>query len=264
MREDSATPSFGSGQAHSSRGGSWVLPGLLAVATGLVMTLLAKSVQVPGQGEAAPTRPGAVPELIVTRLERLPAGGEARERLSLMDPARLFLPAAAVSEPSSPAEGIVDRPGGGATEPFPPVILYPDAAPTRGLLRPHPPETPLAAMNAASGDRWFDGLPRVDHGDDPPAGPVAKVSGLMDVYVIGTNERIAGVLLPPDAGLGSAAWPPIELSVLVNAAGAVAAPVVTSGSGVSEVDERVRGLVSHELLPRLRLRPGSYRLVVGP
>lgn len=86
----------------------------------------------------------------------------------------------------------------------------------------------------------------------------------MDVYRAGETIRVASEILPPDPALDSAIWRPVELSVLVDAAGVVAAPMVTSGSGTGEVDERVRTLVSREVLPRLPLRPGIYRLVVGP
>ena len=75
---------------------------------------------------------------------------------------------------------------------------------------------------------------------------------------------MASVELPQEPALEAEIWQPVELSVLINAAGAVMSPVITSGSGVGEVDERVRTLVKQELLPRLRLRPGAYRLVVGP
>jgi hypothetical protein len=86
----------------------------------------------------------------------------------------------------------------------------------------------------------------------------------MDVFSQGVPGPIASLELPREPALEAEIWQPVELSVLINAAGAVMSPVITNGSGVGEIDERVRTLVKQELLPRLRLRPGAYHLVVGP
>jgi hypothetical protein len=100
--------------------------------------------------------------------------------------------------------------------------------------------------------------------DTGPSKLAALGEARMDVYQSGSAERMASIPLPDDDLLATTVWGPIRLSVLVDVAGTVASPIVISGSGLGEVDERVRSLVARELLPRLRLRPGVYRLVVGP
>jgi hypothetical protein len=64
--------------------------------------------------------------------------------------------------------------------------------------------------------------------------------------------------------IGSELWKPLVLIVLVDANSRCFTPSITSGSGIDEVDEKIRWIVGHELLPTLRLRPGMYRLEVGP
>lgn len=266
MGEDLQSASQATARRPDIGRGAWFLPVLVATLTGLVMVLLAGAVKVPGDGLAAPTMSGEVPELIVTRLDRLPLGGEVREHLRLWDPARLFLPSRVVTDPASAAEGIVDRPGGNVTEPFPAALIFRDIGPSREILRPAPPKTPLAAMDAAVAPRWFAGMARADERADEsvPAAMAADGKSTMDVYPVGVAKRIATIALPNDPTLEGAVWQPIELSVLINAAGAAASPVIIIGSGRGEVDAHVRMLATRELLPRLRLRPGAYRLVVGP
>lgn len=232
------------------------------------MTLAAGLVRVPGAnrfGESQ-ARAADVPELVVTRMDWLPVGGEARERLRLLDPTPLFMPGTRVSDARPNPEGLADRPSGAAGEAIPAALLFSHDHPTRDILRPSPPATPLEGVDVVSGSRWFEGMARTDPrpsgaADNPPT---PGGSGRMDVYRIGEAERIGTVALPPDPMLDAAAWQPLEMSVLIRAGGAVAAPAVTAGSGVGELDERVRTLVARELLPRLLLRPGAYRLVVGP
>jgi hypothetical protein len=55
----------------------------------------------------------------------------------------------------------------------------------------------------------------------------------------------------------------MRLMVLVNEVGGVGAPSIIAGSGVDEVDERIRGLAGREWVPASRLRPGIYRLEIG-
>ena len=243
----------------------WFLPGALAAAVALLMVLTAGEVRVPGRGSAAGTQAGEVPELKVVRLEWMPAGGQVRESLRLLDPTPLFMPADRFAEVSVTSGEMVDRPGGGVTENFAPALTFSDTRPAKGILRPEIPGTPLAAAEFSASSRWFDGLSRIDRVGEPGAISSAAIrsGGRMDVYRRGEAASFSSVELPVDS-MGPADWRPLELSVLVNAAGAVSAPLVISGSGEGELDERIRSLVKDALLPRLRLRPGAYRLVVGP
>jgi hypothetical protein len=234
------------------------------------MALAAGMVRVPGANEvlgAKGNESAKVPELVVTRLEWLPAGGEARERLRLLDPTPLFMPGARlVRDRLGGAEGLADRPSGDTGEAIPPALVFPEENPARGIGRASTPATPLAGVEIVMGARWFEGMARADPN---PRGvvkdPLTPTSaGRLDVYRLGEARRMADLALPPDMVLEAATWRPLEMSVLVPAAGAITVSTVTRSSGVEEVDERVRTLVVRELLQRLLLRPGAYRLVVGP
>ena len=242
----------------------WFLPGALAAVAALIMVLAAGEVRVPGWGSAAGTQAGEVPELKVVRLEWMPAGGRVRESLRLLDPTPLFMPADRFAEVSIASGEMADRPSGGVTKNFEPALTFSGTRPAKGILRPETPATPLAAAEFSASSRWFEGLARVDRAGETGAPSAIRSSGRMDVYRRGEAASFSSVELPVDWAAGLADWQPVELNVLVNAAGAVSAPLVISGSGAGELDERIRSLVKDALLPRLRLRPGAYRLVVGP
>jgi|GEM_PF-5927273 len=243
---------------------AWLLPGLVAVAAALLMVIVAVAVHIPRVEAGMKPRSGSVPDLIVTRLAQLPVDGEVREYLRLSDPARLFFPASESLESGGAGEGVVEQPGAGVADGFPAAFVFQER-PSRDILRPTPPRSPVAGMDAVTRHRWFAGMAR--EGGPVDTGP-SKLAALgearMDVYQSGSAERMASIPLPDDDLLATTVWGPIRLSVLVDVAGTVASPIVISGSGLGEVDERVRSLVARELLPRLRLRPGVYRLVVGP
>lgn len=248
------------------RGGAWWLPVFSAIGVGGLMALAAGTVQVPSSAGAQVVPAMPVPELVVTRLDWLPSGGEVRERLRLLDPTPLFMPGTRAAGFDIASEGPGGRPGGDAGAPIEAELVFPDQRPARDVLRAKTPVTPLEATEAVLAPRWFDGMARTKA--LPPVsieGPAAlSGSGRMDVYRSGEAVPQASVVLPNDAVLDATGWRPIEMNLLVNSAGVVATPKITSGSGVTEVDDRVRALARQDLLPSLLLRPGSYRLVVGP
>jgi hypothetical protein len=250
--------------SHGARGkgGQWLVPSLVAGCAAVLMVLAAGSVRGPdspvGGDGAALAR--SVPALSVTRVAWLGAG-ELRERLRLLDPTPLYMPDAGSGVPLAGPEGMLERPGGEVTRGFPPALAFPDERPARDILRSAPPQSSLAASEVVSGSRWFTGMARREAPVLPA--PVAG-SGRFEVYRVGEGERIASLEFPQDAVLATMDWRPMELMVQVQPAGLVAPPVVMTGSGVVEVDEQVRVLVTREWLPRLLLRPGAYRLLVGP
>jgi hypothetical protein len=242
--------------------GGWLLPGLCAVGAGVAMTLAAGAVRVPAAaGDQA--RATGVPSLAVTRLDWLPVGGEVRERLRLLDPSPLLMPGDFDDRGGVASAVGIERPGGGVTEVFPPALAFSESRPSKEILRPPIPRTAEAAIDLVVASRWFDGMARAD---EPTAAASVGIgsAGRIDVHAESGSALVATLPLPEDPALDAVAWRPVELSVLINAAGTVASPMVISGSGVAEVDERLRVLAQRELLPRLRLRPGAYRLVVGP
>ncbi len=247
----------------SGRKRSWglrVAPFLVFVVGGGLLFVLAKQVRVPTPPFSSMGK-GTVPELVMTRIERLPTGTALREKLQLLDPSPLFMPTGESEGPGGP-EGVPGHAQGNATGDFPPALRFPQTAPAAGILRPEVPATPLDAAEKLAEKRWFDGLARQSDAaaSEASAVRVARV----DVYALGEVERVVAVDLAKASGLGGTAWRPLTLTVLMDAAGAVTQPVVATSSGIDEVDERIRWIVGHELLPRLRLRPGIYRLEVGP
>lgn len=243
----------------------WLVPAAVAVGAAAGLVLVAAAVRLPQTGREA-AMPAAVPSLLVARIDALPAGSEVRERLRLLDPTPLFMPTGNGGAGPLAEEGPGERPSGAAGEAEPLALVFPDTNPTSALGRATPPASALAASERVGQTRWFRGMAR---GDSAPAlraeDPLRVVgAGRVDVYRMGEPGRVAQMELPPDERLSAETWRPVELSVLVAVAGTVASPQVLASSTSGEVDERVRTLVAKEVLPRLRLRPGSYRFVVGP
>lgn len=243
--------------------GGWALPIGLALAVGALMVWAADIVRVPSANKEKISSP-TVPALDVTRLDWLPAGGEVRERLRLLDPTPLFMPGMRMDGVTSWPDGQEGRPSGDAGARIPAALIFPDQRPTREILRPSLPATPLAAADGVLAPRWFAGMARTEARPRTDLILSRSTGGRMDVYRSGVAERMVSIELPTDALLESTMWSPVEMTVLIDEVGVVAPPKVASGSGVGEVDERIRTLAKRDLLPRLLLRPGSYRLVIGP
>ncbi len=161
-------------------------------------------------------------------------------------------------------DGGIDRPGGGVTENAPAMLVFADSGPARNVLNPPLPQTPLDAEARVTASRWFEGMARGDSKADGTMPPSIIGGAQMDVYAQAEATFVASIPVPDDPIFNAEIWQPVELSVLINAAGALTSPVITKGSGVDQIDERLRIVVKQELLPRLRLRPGAYHLVVGP
>ena len=234
---------------------------------GGILLFVANWVTVPGA-----RRPGstlklnaprqAAPALSIVTVEGLPVDGALRERLVLSDPQPLFLPAGnsvALTEPE-PAGALS---GGRAAGAFPPALYFADSAPARDVLRPLAPASPAEAASWLAATRWFSGLARQGEAEASPPGAVNRVA-TVEVYRANESGRIVAMDITRLEGLDARVWKPLMLTVLIESAGAVTQPAVAVSSGVDEVDERIRWIVGRELLPTLSLRPGMYRLQVGP
>lgn len=243
--------------------GAWFWPALLALGVGGGLAFAAAWVRLPEAPASFAGPVQAAPELVVTRFRALPAGEETRERLRLLDPSPLFLPAGVGSEAAGTVPRVEQRQGGAVGAGVPPALAFPDQAPARDILRPRNPNTGLEAEKWGATDRWFAGMSRTDEYARSPAAS-ANPGGVLEVFIASDLRRVAKIELPADPVLSASSWRPMELRVLVDAAGPVSAPVVIRGSGVDEVDAVVREAVSKDLLPGLRLRPGAYRLIAGP
>ena len=266
--------------AAASRSVSPWLPPAVFVVAGALLVLVAKSVTVPairpealigakaGRVDIKPEPERTVagerldtPTLVLTRVERLPVGGELRERLWLLDPRPLFLPddRGGVGGAPGPLSGRNQSP---ATGPIPPALRFADRAPAKEITTPSLPASPAAAATQLIERRWFRGMARQEAVDGAGVGEIRVAR--VEVYRVDESESVAAADITTAAGIGPGAWRPLTLTVLVGAAGSVGHPTLVSSSGVDEVDERIRWIVGRELLPRLPLRPGVYRLEVGP
>ncbi len=201
----------------------------------------------------------APPGLLVARLEDFPANGALRETMALLDPAPLFLPSAQPERQAGDSETLAQS--GRAAAALPPVLVYPDTRPSERLPRPRVPGTPLAAADLTLEPRWFSGLAQVVTADAvkrPPSAPVCRLLDLANGAEIATTE------LSEDPGMGQIEWPPLEFTVLIDAAGAPLLVSPSAGNGGDEIGERVRELIRLQIVPSLRLRPGLYRALVNP
>ncbi len=242
--------------------GRWFWPAVLALTVGGGMTLTAAWVKLPEPPTATVGAGRAAPGLVVTPLRSLPAGGETRERLRLLDPSPLFLPGGVGAEAAGAAARIEDRQGGAVGAGVPPALAFSAQSPARYILRPDSPRSGLEAEKWVAAGRWFDGMSRKGGVAEIPTKQRAE-SAFLEVFAAGRVERFAKIELPGNPALSASGWRPMEMRVLVNEVGPVASPVIIRGSGVDEVDNYLREIIAKELLPRLRLRPGFYRLIAG-
>jgi hypothetical protein len=248
---------------HDSYFGRAARVGLL-LAVVLSLMGLASGVRLPRGGEED-ARSGAqgeelLPGLTVLRADRLPAGNGVRERLWLLNPSPLYMPG---GDEAGPA-GLPERPGGRAAESFAPAFVFSERWPGREILRPASLDSEVGAVEILSGPRWFEGLSR--SGEIGPAIPLADTARKVrfTVYRSGFSIPEAAFDREADGILGLGNWRPVDLNVVIGEVGAVSRPSVTISSGDDGVDEWVRRIVSRELLSRISLRPGIYRVEVSP
>lgn len=231
--------------------------GLLIGAAGLVRVPSASTTD-PGRNSLSSRVPA---QLTVTHEDRLPAGGALRERLRLLDPQPLFMTMEGWEGANGP-EASVLRQSGAVVGAFPPALHVGPRSPALGLSMPSMRLSPVDVAARLTASSWFDGL--AQEIDASPGDTARPRNARVEVYRVGTHERIVILDITRAAGLESMMWRPMTLTALINSAGAVVSPSVEASSGVDEIDERIRWIVARELLPTLRLRPGVYRFEVGP
>jgi hypothetical protein len=101
--------------------------------------------------------------------------------------------------------------------------------------------------------------------DDRAVKPLVSRVGFVEVFDSGTGHQVFGELLPAAADTSSdKPWEPMELLATVDAAGLTTPLIVTSSSGVEEVDAHLRKFLARTFRIGERLPPGIYRIVVGP
>ncbi len=93
----------------------------------------------------------------------------------------------------------------------------------------------------------------------PPRG------GFLEVVAAGTGLPVMSASLPVEvAAPTDKPWQPLQFLASVNAAGLVGPLILTERSGVEEVDQHFRIYLTQAYRMGERLRPGIYRLTIGP
>ncbi len=201
------------------------------------------------------------PELAVVRLDLISRADGTRDRLELLDPTPLFMPGGERSAGATP-ESIGEQSGGRVGELFPPVFSFSERGASGEVLSPKPPGSALEAMERVTEPREFEGLSRTEGASAEPR--LKARAARFEIYDGDDTGPALAVDVGNLPGSDSASWRPMELSLLVTPAGMVARPSVIAGSGSDETDRRIRAFVTDELLLKVNLRPGIYRILVGP
>jgi hypothetical protein len=95
--------------------------------------------------------------------------------------------------------------------------------------------------------------------------PLGQRGGFVEVHSAATGERVLAEPLAFDAKPPSdKAWSPLEFLARITAAGLGAPLVVTTSSGVEEVDAHYRKFLAKTYRIGERLEPGFYRVIVAP
>jgi hypothetical protein len=201
------------------------------------------------------------PELAVVRLDLMARTDGTRDRLELLDPTPLFMPGRESFAGAAPAS-LGEQSGGRAGKLFPPVFSFSERGASRALLFPAPPSSILEVMEVVTAPRIIEGLSRTE---SPSVELVPKArAARFEIYR--GDDAAATVAVDVDnlPASGSAGWRPMELSLLVTPGGMIARPSIVGGSGSDETDRMIRAFVTDELLLKVNLRPGIYRILVGP
>lgn len=121
------------------------------------------------------------------------------------------------------------------------------------------PRDALASETAAL--TWF-GIGR----NDAQVQPLPPRAGFIEVVSAASGEPVIGDVLPISAARppGDKPWAPLEFLARIDAAGLAAPLVVTTSSGVEEIDAYFRAFLTKNYRLGERLEPGFYRVIVAP
>lgn len=202
---------------------------------------------------------GLAPGLVLTRVSTLRSSDTLGERLRLFDPTPLFLPVSWDGFMSR-SELLSDSGRGEVLALFSPRLRFESGRELTQLLAPAVPTPQSAAVELAQ-TRWFSGLAKT-FGDD--AGPSLDPAAVrIKVFRFGAGEQILDKAFEVDSELADSMWGAVKVMLLVNEVGVVGSPSIVVGSGIDEIDEKLRALVGREWGRALRLRPGNYRLEIS-
>jgi hypothetical protein len=203
--------------------------------------------------------PRLVPTVGLTQLDSGTTDEVVREQADLFDPTPLFLPTRSNVQPHHLSVGVAREPET-AFAAFVPKLLFDQNA----LALSFPsvvamPAQPVEALAVGMSPRPLLGFGRVDLA----AEPLAARGGFAEVSAAGTGDPVLAQALPgaaPPAG----DWAPLEFLVAVNAMGLIGPPQLMQGSGNDAVDAYFRAFLAEKFRLGARLRPGFFRVRIGP
>jgi len=175
----------------------------------------------------------------------------------LRDPTPLFLP----TEFNSSSKPYVPPEPGGEFGGFAPKYAFGESD-----LRLHlpaasaVPESPAQALADEPPGAPFLGFGRADMNVEP----LAPRGAYVEIADAGSGRKVFGEPVLGAHPPSSAPWMPIEFMAAVDASGLVGPLVLTTHSGVAEVDAYFGRYLTEILRVGQRLAPGFYRISVGP
>ena len=126
---------------------------------------------------------------------------------------------------------------------------------------PDPAVAPGAALALPSPGALALGIGRTD----APGAPLSTRGAFVEIRSASGGQSVFARSLAESARPpGNSPWQPLEFVAAVDAAGLVGPLVLTTRSGVDEVDAFFQNYLARTLRVGERLAPGFYRISIGP
>jgi hypothetical protein len=180
-----------------------------------------------------------------------------RERAELLDPTPLFFPTEWNYGQQPPRADSLKQPGQ-VFGSFEPKLTIGEQSMAPFRLEGAPVPEKLSDVLAQGSEAYFDGMGQIDRERTTltiRAGYI-EVRDLKNGNIV-ISQSLSGINSP------RADFAPVEFLVTVNSAGMIGDPVLTSGSEGEDVDNFFRDYLVQSYRLGERLRPGTYRVLVG-
>jgi|UniRef100_UPI00404B9790 hypothetical protein len=198
-------------------------------------------------------------QLGLTRLVQEEESNLVAAEAHFLDPTPLFLPTEWNAGQNILPSSVLRDPGQMFKD-YPSRLVF--AETSMGLQFPdriQVPQNSKDTINIVEERAKFQAIGRID-------GLPAKLSargGYLEVSLTGNGEQVLAEAVP-EMPIPDGNWRPVELMGVVNAAGLVGRLTLVQSSGVVEIDAFYRDYLEKTLLIGARLKPGFYRISVGP
>jgi len=237
----------------------WIAIAVAVVLVVLVVLAIAR-VRLP-KPLAATTPVSKLASVAIARADNEGASAALLQQVALYDPMPLFLPTEKnSSDPALPAQ--LRREPGNVFKTISPQLTFREYEMNIELPAPVAvPKDPLGALSTGETTNPFFTFGRINY----PYSPLAKRLAFVEVLQAKSGRTVLATPLNagPENILPAVEWQPLEMMVAVEATGLIGAPMVTSGSGIEEVDDYFRAFVAKQFRLGARLPPGFYMLRIG-